>query len=216
MSGIGTRPKSIYYIVGSCESTGVAYSMLMSDKLNDEPVKAEEAVVMRSAGVPTSVVIYEGPVSLWMAWKAIVISIILDLIGIGAAIFSTTSNAGTMQTPLLIGGVALLLASGIMLAYVIITVRMTRYKITNKLIERESGIVLKRTDSLDLARVKDVQLTQSIVDRMAGIGTIEVFSTDRTDPAMFVEALPNAKPIYEKLRDAVIEISQRRGIVPMN
>lgn len=216
MSGIGTRPKSIYYIVGSCESTGVAYSMPMSDKLNDEPVKAEEVVVMRSAGVPTSMVIYEGPVSLWMAWKAIVISIILDLVGIGAAIFSTTSNAGTMQTPLLIGGVALLLASGIMLAYVIITVRMTRYKITNKLIERESGIVLKRTDSLDLARVKDVQLTQSIVDRMAGIGTIEVFSTDRTDPAMFVEALPNAKPIYEKLRDAVIEISQRRGIVPMN
>lgn len=190
--------------------------MLMSDKLNDEPVKAEEVVMVRSAGIPTSVVIYEGPVSLWMAWKAIVISIVLDLVGIGAAIFSTTANAGTMQTPLLIGGVALLLASGIMLAYVIVTVRMTRYKITNKLIERESGIILKRTDSLDLARVKDVQLTQSIVDRMAGIGTIEVFSTDRTDPAMFVEALPNAKPIYEKLRDAVIEISQRRGIVPMN
>jgi len=193
----------------------------MSDKLSDkidDPGRVEDAVPARSVGVgvPPSVVIYEGSVSLWMAWKAILISVILDFVGVGAAIFSTTSNAGTMQTPLLIGGVALLLASGIMLAYVVVTVRMTRYKITNKLIERESGIVLKRTDSLDLARVKDVQLTQSIVDRMAGIGTIEVFSTDRTDPAMFVEALPNAKPIYEKLRDAVIEISQRRGIVPMN
>ncbi len=188
--------------------------MLMSEKIDD--VKAEEAMPLRSSGVPQSVVIYDGPVSLWMAWKAIFVSILLDCVGVGAAIYSTTSGAGTLQQPLLIGGIALLLASGIMLAYVVITVRMTRYKITNKLIERESGIILKRTDSLDLARVKDVQLTQSIVDRMANIGTIEVFSTDRTDPAMYVEALPNAKPVYEKLRDAVIEISQRRGIVPMN
>lgn len=193
--------------------------MLMSDKIDDhvQPrTDGTDTVPVRPAGVPASMVIYEGSVSLWMAWKAIFLSILLDLVGVGAAIYSTTSGAGSLQQPLLIGGIALLLASSIMLAYVIITVRMTRYKITNKLIERESGIVLKRTDSLDLARVKDVQLTQSIVDRMVGIGTIEVFSTDRTDPAMFVEALPNAKPVYEKLRDAVIEISQRRGIVPMN
>lgn len=190
--------------------------MIMSDKQHDEQVKAEEMVPNRAAGIPASVVIFEGSVSLWMAWKAIVLSVLLDFVGLGAAVYSTMSGAGSLQQPLLIGGVALLIASGIMLAYVVVTVRMTRYKITNRLIERESGILLKRTDSLDLARVKDVELVQSVVDRMAGIGTIEVISTDRTDPAMYVEALPNAKPIYEKLRDAVIEISQRRGIIPMN
>jgi membrane protein YdbS with pleckstrin-like domain len=166
---------------------------------------------------PMSVVIYQGPVSMWIAWKAFLIAIVLELVALGSILYSTTLGSGTpLQTPLLIGGVALFAASGIMLAYVIINVKTMRYKITNKLIERESGILVKRIDALDLGRVKDVQLAQTVIDRMVNIGTIEVFSTDRTDPVMLVEAIPGARAVYEKLRDSVIEISQRRGVVPMN
>jgi uncharacterized membrane protein YdbT with pleckstrin-like domain len=166
---------------------------------------------------PSSVVIYQGPVSMWIAWKSFTVAALLEVAALGAVIYSTTAGSGTaLQTPLLIGGVALFAASGIMLAYVIINVKTMRYKITNKLIERESGILVKRIDALDLGRVKDVQLAQTVVDRMVNIGTIEVFSSDRTDPVMLVEAIPGARAVYEKLRDSVIEISQRRGVVPMS
>jgi hypothetical protein len=30
---------------------------------------------------------------------------------------------------------------------------------------------------------------------------------------MRIEAIPNPRPVYEKLRDAVITLNQRRGIV---
>ena len=117
---------------------------------------------------------------------------------------------------MLVAGVALLLASCVMCLFTIASIRCQRYKITRRLIEREQGMVVKRVDSLDLGRVKDIELKQTLWDRMLNIGTIEVFSSDKTDPVMFIEAIPNPRPVYEKLRDAVIEISQKRGIIPLS
>ena len=158
--------------------------------------------------------IFEGSVSLWMGAKTIVVSVLLSLAGIAGAI-AGGMNTGGVGTPLMIGGIALMLASSIMLVYVILSIRCQRYKITRRLIEREQGLLFKRVDAIDLGRVKDVQLSQSFVERGLNIGTIEVFSSDKTDPVMLIEAIPTPRPVYEQLRDAVIEISQRRGIVPM-
>lgn len=165
---------------------------------------------------PASTVIYDGPVSLWLAWKSIFVALLMEVAAIGLIAYAATQAVGTsLHQPLIIAGVALFAAAGIMLGYVIISVKTMRYKITNKLIERESGILVKRIDALDLGRVKDVQMSQSVVDRIVNVGTIEIYSTDKSDPDMLVEAIPYARPVYERLRDAVIEISQRRGIVPM-
>ena len=106
-----------------------------------------------------------------------------------------------------------MLATSFMFLYVLIRVRSHRYKITAKLVERESGVIVRHVDSLDLARVKDVELTQSLFDRMLNIGTIELISADRLNPDMRIEAIPNPRPIYQQLRDAVIALNQRRGIV---
>lgn len=149
-----------------------------------------------------------------MGFKAFFSAVILALAGIAAAIYGSV-NGGSMGQIGLVGGLALFIASALMIGVMILRVKSVRYKITTRLIEREQGIIFRRIDALDLARVKDVELSQSLLQRMAGIGTIEVFSTDKTDPVMFIESLPNPRPVYEKLRDAVIEISQRRGIVTM-
>ncbi|HYG76194.1 MAG TPA: PH domain-containing protein [Planctomycetota bacterium] len=164
------------------------------------------------AQAPEAVRIFEGSVSLWMGVKTFVVSGLLDIAGIAMAIYGAMNSVSA----LLIAGVALLMASSLMAGYAILSIRTQRYKITSRLIEREQGLLFKRVDALDLTRVKDVQLSQSLVDRMLNIGTIEVFSSDKTDPVMFIEAIPTPRPVYEKLRDAVIEISQRRGIVPMS
>jgi uncharacterized membrane protein YdbT with pleckstrin-like domain len=186
--------------------------------MNDVPAHTPDVIVdpVRDASPVKSVALYDGPVSLWLAAKPIFFAVLLAAAGLFAAGYAQLYGGSSIQTPLTIGGLALFLASALMLAYTIISVRVIRYKITTRLIERESGILMKRVDALDLARVKDVEFTQSIVDRMLGLGTIEVYSSDRTDPTLMLEAIPNARPLYEKLRDAVIEISQRRGIVPMN
>jgi uncharacterized membrane protein YdbT with pleckstrin-like domain len=160
-------------------------------------------------------VIYNGPVSMWMGIKTFVFAAVLEIIGLSGMIYGLMNREGPYgNIPVIVGG-ALFLASNIMLAYTILIIKTQRYKISHKLIEREYGILVKRVDSLDLGRVKDVELAQSIFQRVLGIGTIEVFSSDKTDPVMLIESLPNPRPVYEQLRDAMIEISQRRGVVPM-
>ena len=159
--------------------------------------------------------IFHGSVSLWMGVKAFAFSILVILLSIGAAVYGAINSASSFGTPLMIGGIALFVATALMLAWTVLSIRCLRYKITRRLIEREQGVIFKRIDALDLGRIKDVQLSQSLLQRMVNIGTIEVFSSDKTDPVMLVEAIPGPRPVYEQLRDAVIEISQRRGIVPM-
>lgn len=159
--------------------------------------------------------IYEGPVSMWIGFKTFFVSAVLDVVGLVLALYGAVNSGSGMSTPLVVCGIALLLASSLMITWVILVIRAQRYKITRKLIEREQGLIVKRIDALDLGRVKDVELKQSLVDRMLNIGTIEVFSSDKTDPVMFIEAIPNPRPVYEQLRDAVIALSQKRGIIPM-
>ena len=170
------------------------------------------AVPAPDAVHPPETPIFSGSVSLWMGFKTFLFIALLELLAVAAMVYSLTQSGNTKQA-LLVGGVALLLATNIMLMYAIGRIKSQRYTITRKLVEREQGLVVKRVDSLDLARVKDVELTQTFVDRTLNIGTIELISADRLNPDMRIEALPNPRPIYEKLRDAVIAINQRRGIV---
>ena len=92
-------------------------------------------------------------------------------------------------------------------------VRSTRYTITNRLIEFETGLAIKKVDALDLGHVKHVEFVQGVIQRMLGIGSIEVYSNDQNEPKLIIEDIPDARTVYEKLRDAVIDLSRRRGII---
>lgn len=159
--------------------------------------------------------IFTGSVSLWLGFRTYVASALLILVSVAAAIWGSLHQASALGMPALVVGVALFLATDVMLAYTIFRIRTQRYKITRRLIEREQGLIIKKVDSLDLARVKDVQLRQSLVERLLNVGTIVVFSGDKTDPVLLIEAIPEARPVYEKLRDAVMDIAQKRGVVPL-
>jgi len=188
-----------------------------SDEILPRPQPAQAAQAAPDVKGKGEVLIFEGRVSMWLGAKSLASAGLLVIVSLALLIYaSTVGSGGSMATPALIAGIALFVASNLMLAYVILRIRSLKYKITNRLIEREQGIIFRRVDALDLARVKDVQLSQSLFDRMLGIGTIEIYSNDRSDPELLLEAIPQPRPIYENVRDAVIEISQRRGIVSMS
>lgn len=169
----------------------------------------------KTSAIPNEL-IYKGPVSLWMGWQALLGAGVAALTGLVALSYSLFLAAGLPKTICTVGGGALFVAGGLMLPYLYLTIRCLRYTITTRLIEREKGLVFKRVDSLDLGRVKDVELTQSLFQRIVKVGTLEIYSSDKTDPALRIECIPQPRPVYEKLRDAVIRLSQRRGIMPLD
>jgi hypothetical protein len=183
------------------------------------PAKAESKEKPAEKPQPDSAdgdeVLYHGSVSLWLGWRSFATSIAAASVGL-ALLITGLIYAGWLYTLGIYIGLPLLIAAALMYGYVFLSLRCLRYKITNRLIERERGIWKKYVDHVDLARVKDVQLVQSLPERMLRIGTIEIISSDRSDPEMRIEAIPKPRPIYEKLRDAVLRITQKRGIIAMD
>jgi uncharacterized membrane protein YdbT with pleckstrin-like domain len=181
---------------------------------DDAPVPDAPVLPLKDEGPAASASpIFQGPPSLWLGFRSLFLSGVLMLAAMIALFFGLTMDPGFFKTVIIVCGVALLLACSLMDGYVVLSIRTLRYTITTRLIEREEGIVIKRVDSLDLFRVKDVQLSQSLVQRALNVGTIKVFSGDKSDPVMLIEDIPNARPAYEKLRDAVMTIAQKRSVV---
>ncbi len=162
-------------------------------------------------------VIFQGPVSLRVAWTSffgcfggIFTGLVVLLYGFFFA------PEGLIKYLAVVAGGAGLAASCMMVLYIFIQLRLTKYKITSRMIERERGLMVKRVDSFALARVKDLQLQQSLFERLLRIGTIRVISSDATEPDLLLEGLEQPREIYTKMRDAVMTFTEKRGVVPLS
>lgn len=79
----------------------------------------------------------------------------------------------------------------------------TRYKISRRRVEFQSGVITRRLDSLELWRVLDVRYEQSVLDRIFDNAKITLIGTDQTHPSLLLYGLPGHRALFEKLRDAV-------------
>ena len=57
----------------------------------------------------------------------------------------------------------------------------TRYRLTTERLFIERGIVRQTIDQIELIRVDDIRVTKGVVDRIVGLGSVQVLSTDFTD-----------------------------------
>lgn len=67
----------------------------------------------------------------------------------------------------------------------------------------KTGLIGKNVEEIELLRVNDLSVAQSIPDRMLGIGTLTVFSDDASSPQLIFRKIHDAQKIKEVLRKAV-------------
>jgi hypothetical protein len=84
----------------------------------------------------------------------------------------------------------------------------SKYKITGRRVETESGVLAKKVETLELWRVLDVEYSQSLLDRIFKNGRIKLISTDQTNPELILHGLPDHRQLFEQLRDAVQDARQ--------
>ena len=104
----------------------------------------------------------------------------------------------------------------IFLGIPVLIVKSLRYRITNYRIDYEKGIFGKRIDTLELWHVEDIKFHQTMVDRIFGIGTITIQSHDPTTPVLAMRALPNARHLFDQLKQRIIAVKRQRGVVKMD
>ena len=116
--------------------------------------------------------------------------------------------AGWALLPVLVGAFFLL--------SVWIRTRSARWKLTSRRIEIESGFFTKRIDTLELWRVRDVELRQSLFDRLVGVSSLFVTAHDPGSPVLEVRGVPGDRSIYDRLMTAVMQARQQRGVMNLN
>lgn len=99
---------------------------------------------------------------------------------------------GIILTPVIIGL--------FMLLGVFITVKSTRYKLTTQRFFVQTGLISKRIEELELFRVKDVSMKQGIIQRLLGVGSVTILSTDDSTPVVHVTGISKPEKVKEEIR----------------
>ena len=87
-----------------------------------------------------------------------------------------------------------------------------RYILTDQRLLEESGIIVKKVESLELYRVKDLSVSGSLLQTLFGRGKVILRSTDVTNPTLVVNAVPNAVDVLQLIRDNVEACRSAKGV----
>ncbi|MNC10618.1 Bacterial membrane flanked domain protein [compost metagenome] len=85
----------------------------------------------------------------------------------------------------------------------IVRLNTTTYTITNQRIMVKTGLIGKDVEEIELLRVNDFSVAQSIPQRILGIGTLTVFSDDASSPQLLFRQIRHPQTVKDVLRKAV-------------
>ena len=87
-----------------------------------------------------------------------------------------------------------------------------RYELTDQRLLVRSGVIVKQLESLELYRVKDLQVVGTFLQSLFGRGRVVVLSTDATAPKLLINAVANPDGVANQIREAVERRRTAKGI----
>lgn len=87
-----------------------------------------------------------------------------------------------------------------------------KFTISSQRIKIERGILLKKTEIIELFRVDDFEIISPLAQRILGYGILKIKSSDRNMPVFEIYGLPDPEKIYDVLRRCVMNEREKRGI----
>ena len=74
------------------------------------------------------------------------------------------------------------------------------YKLSTQRLFIRRGILTQTVDQTELMRVDDVKITQTLIERLVGIGLVEVMASDRSDASLFIRSIADPEQVAEHIR----------------
>ncbi len=88
----------------------------------------------------------------------------------------------------------------------------TRYAMSEDRLFLSTGLFSIRDDVVLLYRVRDIDTRRSLVQRIFGVGTIIVMSTDKTSPNLVLKNVKDPVMVRELIHNQVEEMKMKRRI----
>lgn len=93
-----------------------------------------------------------------------------------------------------------------------IETKCTKYELSNERLVTRYGVLNKKTDELELYRVKDYQFEQPFFLRFFSLGNIVLRTSDRSHSEIVIRAIENGEKLRETLRSHVEACRSKKGV----
>ena len=87
-----------------------------------------------------------------------------------------------------------------------------KYELTTQRLRIFRGVFARDLEEIDLVRVRDTKVKQHLGERMAGVGDVTVFSTDKNNPEIVLNNVKDPVEVRETIRKAYLAEQDRRGL----
>lgn len=114
-----------------------------------------------------------------------------------------------------------ILASWLIVPFLLVIYRYLQvsshtYELTRQRLREQSGILFRRSDVLELYRVKDIAIDQPLLQRLAGCGRVILQTSDASTPLVVLEAVPDPIAVADLIRDYVESCRVIKGVREFN
>lgn len=92
-------------------------------------------------------------------------------------------------------------------------ISFTKYGITEDRFFKETGFLNTNEDQTQLYKITDITLKRSFFQKMFGLGTIELVTSDPSNTYIMIESVPNPRNVSELLNKLVDEQKSKRNVV---
>ena len=88
----------------------------------------------------------------------------------------------------------------------------TRYMLSEDRLFLSKGFLNVRDDEILLYRVRDISTSRSLFQRLLGLGTVTVLSSDKTCPTLVMKNIKDPIGVKELLHEKVEQMKRRRRL----
>ena len=156
-------------------------------------------------------IVWRGTSSQWKNFGRYLLSAILAAIVI--VIFAVLRHSGSAPVKEFSSYVFLLLLVPVFMALArYLQTKCRVYELTTERLKTTEGVFSKKTDTLELYRVKDLETRQPFLYRLVGIENVQVNTSDVSSPLVLIEAIPCAAALDDKVRNHVEAIRTQKGV----
>ncbi len=87
-----------------------------------------------------------------------------------------------------------------------------RYHLTNQRFIHQTGILRRVTDRIEVIDMDDITSEQKLLERVVGVGTIRISSSDRSHPELIMLGIENVKEVATLIDETRRAERRRRGL----
>lgn len=128
---------------------------------------------------------------------------------VGAWVAALVASIGIGVAMVLIPEPTLYLAGGVVIGLIWIVLLLTlayrklsiHYKLTSQRFVHRAGILRRLTDRIELIDIDDVSVIQGLIQRMMGVGSIRITSSDRTHPELVLTGIDDVQRVAALIDD---------------